>query len=346
MKHKNLLRIVYNLIVFALLAAGVYLVVDHFVHFGEGEFTDNATVQQHITPINTRVQGFIREIRFQEYQQVHKGDTLVIIEDSEFRLRLAQAEADLANALAGKEAVATGMQTTQQSISVTSAGIEEARVQLENARRDDVRYAQLLKDDAVTPQQYDHVHAAYLAAQARYTQAQRSVGTLASTKQEQGHRLGQNRATIDVARSAVELARLNLSYTVITATADGVVGKKNIHEGQLVQPGQSLVDIVDNSDLWIIANYRETQIPHIATGCPVSIKADAVPGVTFEGVVERISDATGSAFSLIPQDNATGNFVKVEQRIPVRIRLKRQAEINRLRAGMNVECVVNEPTVK
>lgn len=335
---KTALRATYNLIVFALLAAGVYLVVDHFVHFGDGEYTDNATVQQHITPVNTRVQGFIKEIRFAEYQQVHKGDTLVIIEDSEFRLRLAQAEADLANALAGKEATATSMQTTQQNISVTDAGIEEARVQLDNARREEQRYAQLLKDDAVTPQQYDQVHTAWLAAKARYEQASRSKGTLASAKHEQGHRLNQNAAGIEVARSAVKLARLNLSYTVIVATADGVVGKKNIHVGQLVQPGQTMVDIVDNSDLWVVANYRETQLPGIHVGGKVKLEVDAVPGVIFEGSVERISDATGSAFSLIPQDNATGNFVKVEQRVPVRIRLKPNGAVKQLRAGMNVEC--------
>lgn len=346
MKQKALFRIVYNIIVFALLAAGILLVVNHFVHFGNGEFTDNATVQQHITPVNTRVQGFIKEIRFQEYQTVHKGDTLVILEDCEFRLRLAQAEADLANALAGKEVVNTGMQTTQKTIGVTAAGIDEARAQLDNARREEARYAQLLKDDAVTPQQYDNVHTAYLAAKARYERATRSIDPLASTKQEQKHRLGQNHAGIEVARSAVKLAKLNLSYTVIVATADGVVGKKNIHEGQLVQPGQSLVDIVDNSDIWIVANYRETQLPHIATGYKVNVKADAVPGVEFQGEVERISDATGSAYSIIPQDNATGNFVKVEQRVPVRIRLKPNANIAKLRAGMNVECVVDEPEVK
>ncbi len=340
MKHQTILRIVYNAIVVLIVAAGAYLVVDHFVHFGKGEYTDNATVQQHITPVNTRVSGFIKEIRFAEYQQVHKGDTLVIIEDSEFRLRLAQAEADLANALAGKQAVSTGIETTHQTMHVTDAGIEEARVQLDNARREDTRYAQLLKDDAVTRQQYDQVHTAYLAAEARYAQAQRSLGTLRSTEKEQGHRLSQNAAGIDVARSAVELARLNLSYTVIVATADGVVGKKNIHEGQLVQPGQTMVDIVDNSDLWVVANYRETQLPNIQTGACVKVEADAVPNVEFEGTVERISDATGSAFSLVPQDNATGNFVKVEQRIPVRIRLKNNAAIQRLRAGMNVECTV------
>lgn len=340
MKHQSILRIVYNVIVVLIVAAGAYLVIDHFVHFGKGEYTDNATVQQHITPVNTRVSGFIKEIRFAEYQQVHKGDTLVIIEDSEFRLRLAQAEADLANALAGKQAVSSGIETTHQTMHVTDAGIDEARVQLDNARREDERYAKLLKDDAVTQQQYDQVHTAFLAAEARYAQAQRSLGTLRSTEKEQGHRLSQNAAGIEVARSAVELARLNLSYTVIVATADGVVGKKSIHEGQLVQPGQTMVDIVDNSDLWVVANYRETQLPGIQPGAAVKVEADAVPDVEFEGTVERISDATGSAFSLVPQDNATGNFVKVEQRIPVRIRLKDNAATKRLRAGMNVECTV------
>lgn len=338
MKKKTILRITYNLIVLALLVAGVYLVLNHFMHFGKGEFTDNATIQQHITPVNTRVQGFIKEVRFQEYQHVHKGDTLVVIEDSEFRLRLAQAEADLENALAGKDATATGMQTTDQNIYVTDAGVDEARVQLENAQRDQLRYAQLLKDDAVTPQQYDQVHTAYLAAMARYERAARSVGTLSSAKREQGHRLVQSKAGIEAARAAVRLARLNLSYTVIVATADGVVGKKNIHQGQLVQSGQALVDIVDGSELWVVANYRETQLPQISVGTQVDVKVDAVPGVKFTGVVERISDATGSAFSLIPQDNATGNFVKVEQRIPVRIRLMPNKAQGHLRAGMNVEC--------
>ena len=139
------------------------------------------------------------------------------------------------------------------------------------------------------------------------------------------------------------MAKLNLSYTVITATADGVVGKKDIHIGQLVQPGQTMVNIVDNSELWVVANYRETQLPGIKIGSKVKVTADAVPGTEFDGTVERISDATGSAFSMIPQDNATGNFVKVEQRIPVRIRLNgKKKELGMLRAGMNVECTIKK----
>ena len=340
---KKLLRTIYNICVLILLVIGAWLVVNHFVHFGDGEFTDNATVQQHITPVNTRVGGFIKEIRFSEYQPVHKGDTLVIIEDSEFRLQLAQAEANLQREMAGGEATTSGIGVTRQNMSVSDAGIDEARVRLDNARQDDQRYAQLLKADAVTQQQYDQIHTNYLAAKARYEQVVRSRATLNRTEQEQGHRLSQNKAAIEVAQAQINLARLNLSYTVITATADGVVGKKNIHVGQLVQPGQAMVDIVDNSELWVVANYRETQLPGISLGAKVSIKADAVPDVEFEGTVERISDATGSAFSVIPQDNATGNFVKVEQRIPVRIHLKGdKANIARLRAGMNVECTVNK----
>lgn len=340
---KKLLRTIYNICVLILLVIGAWLVVNHFVHFGDGEFTDNATVQQHITPVNTRVGGFIKEIRFSEYQPVHKGDTLVIIEDSEFRLQLAQAEANLQREMAGGEATTSGIGVTRQNMSVSDAGIDEARVRLDNARQDDQRYAQLLKSDAVTQQQYDQIHTNYLAAKARYEQVVRSRATLTRTEQEQGHRLSQNKAAIDVAQAQIKLARLNLSYTVITATADGMVGKKNIHVGQLVQPGQAMVDIVDNSELWVVANYRETQLPGISLGAKVSIKADAVPDVEFEGTVERISDATGSAFSVIPQDNATGNFVKVEQRIPVRIHLEGdKSKLAKLRAGMNVECTVSK----
>lgn len=130
--------------------------------------------------------------------------------------------------------------------------------------------------------------------------------------------------------------------SVLLAPCDGVTGSKDIHEGQLVQPGQVLVDVVDGSDLWVIANYRETQLPRIREGAEVTMTADAVPGVTYRGVVEAISDATGAAFSLLPQDNATGNFVKVEQRVPVRISLEGNAPeaLGLLRAGLNVECKV------
>lgn len=335
-------RIIYNTLIICFLIGGIAYVCSRFVHLGNVEYTDNAQVRQHITPVNTRVQGFIKRICFDEFQPVKKGDTLVIIEDSEFRLRLAQAEADLSNAMAGRSVTTAGIETTQSNISVNEAGIEEMKVVMDNARRELQRYEKLLKEDAVTRQQYDNVRTAYQTAKARYEQASRARRSTSLVKNEQTRRLTQNEAAVRLAQASLDLARLNLSYTVITATCDGMTGRKNIHEGQLVQPGQTMVDIVDGTDLWVVANYRETQLPDIHEGAEVTMTADAVPGVTYRGVVESISDATGAAFSLIPQDNATGNFVKVEQRVPVRIRLEGNsaADMKKLRAGFNVECKV------
>lgn len=342
MLSKKVQRLIYNTIIIMLLLGGIAYVCSKFIHLGSVEYTDNAQVKQHITPVNTRVQGFIKKICFEEYQPVRKGDTLVVIEDAEFRLRLAQAEADLANAQSGKQATTVGIATTQNNISVNDAGIEEVRVQMENAKRELSRYKKLLEQDAVVKQQYDNVETAYESIKARYEQLVRAKQSTTLAKSEQTHRLSQNEAGIRLAESAVDLARLNLSYTVIVATCDGVTGKKDIHEGQLVQPGQTMVDIVDASDMWVIANYKETQLPNIREGAEVTFTADAVPGVEYHGTVESISDATGAAFSMIPQDNATGNFVKVEQRIPVRISLKDNSPeaLKKLRAGFNVECKV------
>lgn len=316
--------------------------VSQFIHFGSGEFTDNARVRQNIVPQSSRIQGFIREVRFTDFQQVKKGDTLVIIEDAEFRLRLAQAETDLLRAEQGSQGTASSIVTTKTSMTITEAGIESARVQMENALREDKRFKNLLSQDAVTPQQYDKIHTGYLSAKAAYEQAVRSHRMQSAVVAEQGHHLSASEQGIELARRAVDLARLNLSYCYIIATCDGTVGTKDIHVGQLVNPGQTLASIVDNNERWIEANYKESQLPHIKVGNKVEITADAVPDVEYTGTVERISDATGSAFSLIPIDNATGNFVKVEQRVTVRIKLDINSDAAKLKSGYNVECIVKE----
>lgn len=339
---ENIKKYVYNTVVIVLIAVGAIVVILNFSHFGNVEFTDNARVRQHITPQNTRVQGFIKEVRFEEFQKVKKGDTLVVIEDAEFRLRLAQAEADLVRVAESSKATGTTIATTDAGIRVTNASIEEARVNLENAKREDARFEVLLKKDAVTQQQYDNVHTAYLSAKARYEQVAHSRATQTSVKTEQGHHLSASICSLRLAQAAVELARLNLSYCYIIATCDGVVGTKDIEEGMLVQPGQTMVNIVSSNSKWVEANYKESQLPDIHEGSEVEITADAVPGIVYKGRVERISKATGSAFSLVPIDNATGNFVKVEQRVTVRIKLdgNRQEDLAKLYAGYNVECRV------
>ena len=313
---RNKKRAIPNFFILLILVIGISWVFGRFIHLGSVEFTDNAQVKQHLTPVNTRVQGFIKKICFDEYQQVKKGDTLVIIDDTEYRLKVAQAEADLQSALAGKTAMYTTINTTQNNILVTDAAIREQEVRLKNAE----------------------------ATQARYEQLLRQKESTSLVKQEQTQRLDQNESSIKLAEAALNLARLNLSYTVILATADGMTGRKEIHEGELVQPGQTLVTLVDGTEKWVIANYKETQTTNMREGLLVDIKVDAIPGVKFEGRISSISDATGSSYSLIPQDNSAGNFVKVEQRIPIRIEFtenNRKEDLQRLRAGMNVECSVD-----
>ena len=339
--NKKLIKRIYNVVIILFLAGAVAWCFSHFYHGSDVAYTDDAQVNRHITPINTRVPGFIKEIRFNDYQHVKKGDTLVIIEDAEFRLHVA--EAGLRGSKSSSSVVTASMGTTASNVQTASAGIEEARVDMINAKQDFDRFAALMKKDAVTRQQYDNAYARYLGAKARYEQASSRKQSAASVHNVQSQQLGGSRAGESVAEAQLNLARLNLSYTIIVATCDGVMGRKDIHEGQLVQPGQMLARIVDDNDVWVVANYRETQMDGITVGKSVDFTADAIPGVVFHGKVQALSAAAGNAYSMIPVDNATGNFVKVEQRVPVRIALTKDndpKQVALLRAGLNVETKV------
>lgn len=330
-----------NVVVLAIISVGLWWIATQFIKFNISTFTDNAQVRRQIVPVNARVQGYIKEIRFDEYTYVHEGDTLIIIDDSEYRLRLAQAKAELQNAVTGKSAMHTVISTTNNNIGVNEASITGTKVELENAARDLERYASLLKEKAVTQKQYDDAKTRYESMKAKYDMLCRQKQSTSLTKEEQQQRLGQQDAGIELAQAAVELASLNLSYTVITAPADGYTSRKSLQKGQLVQPGQTLLSIVDENDVWVVANYKETQTAKMKLGDKVRITVDALPDAVYIGRIEAISNATGAQYSIVPQDNATGNFVKVEQRLPVKIRFTADntpESIQRLRAGLNVEC--------
>lgn len=341
--NKKTKKIERNVVVIALIIAGLVWVCSKFVHFGNVEYTDNAQIRRNIIPINSRVQGFIEKVCFDDYQFVHKGDSLVIIESSEYELKVAQAKAGYQKALMENTAMGTVISTTANNLSVSDANIEELRIRLHQAETDYHRYKQLLEQKAVTQQQYDNVKADYDATKAKYDMLVRQKRSTSLVKEEQTQRLEQNQTNIDVAKAAQNLAELNLSYTVITAPCDGVTSRKAIQVGQLIQPGQTLVSLVEYDNVWIIANYKETQTANIKDGMPVSVKVDAVPGVEYYGEVASMSNATGAQYSMIPQDNSAGNFVKVEQRIPIKIIFtdkNSKENLNRLRSGMNVECEV------
>ncbi|MDE5643780.1 MAG: HlyD family secretion protein [Muribaculaceae bacterium] len=342
MNHRSK-KIISYIVTIAVIAAAALWGGGKFYHPGDVEFTDNARIQQQIVPVNSRVQGYIKEIRFDEFRPVRKGDTLVIIDDADLKLNVARARADYQNALAGRDVADRTVGVASANVAVTEASIAEAKVVMELAATDLERYQKLLEQDAVTRQQYDAAKTDYEAKKARYNMLARQRSATSSVVAETRQRIAQNDAGIELAHALVETAELNLSYCVILAPCDGYASRKEIQVGQLVQPGQTLLDIVDSADIWVTANYKETQLQHIADGSKVEIRVDAVPGIVFNGEVESISKATGAELSILPQDNSAGNFVKVRQRVPVRIRFceDNDAEaMQRLRAGMNVECEV------
>ena len=342
MKHRTKKILSYITTLAVIVAAGIW-VASRFIHLGDVEFTDNAQVRQQIVPVNSRVQGYIKEIRFNEYEPVKKGDTLVIIDDADMRLNVARARADYRNALAGRDVADRSVTSASANVAVSEASITEAKVLMETAATDLARYEKLLEQDAVTRQQYDGAKTDYEAKKARYEMLSRQRSASSAVVDINRQRISQSEAGIELTKALLETAELNLSYTVITAPCDGYTSRKEIQVGQLVQPGQTLLDIVDSQDIWVTANYKETQLQHIEPGSNVEIKVDAIPDVIFCGRVKSISTATGSSLSLLPQDNSAGNFVKVRQRIPVRIEFtadNKPADMAKLRAGMNVECSV------
>lgn len=340
--NKRTKKTIANIVIVAMILCGAAWIASNFIHLG-GEFTDNAQVEQDIVNITSRVQGFISSIRISDYQHVSKGDTLFTIEDSEFQLHLAQAEAALENAKTSKSATAKGAQGVQKQIDVNDAGISEVEVLLRNAETDYQRYKTLYEQEAVTQQQLDAVRTQYESLKVKVEAMRRQKVVTGIAHDETSLRVDQQNYAIDVAEAALRLARLNLSYCTITSPCDGYAARNMVQEGELVMPGMRLVRIVDDSRRWVVANFRESQLSNISTGNRVRIKADAYPDTEFEGRVTAISAATGARHSPVAPDNSTGTFVKVEQRIPVKIEFTDANDAEKLRslaAGMNVECVV------
>lgn len=310
----------------------------YFWRYLDYEITNDAYVDQYIAPINIRVAGYIQDVRFREHQYVHKGDTLLLLDDREYKIRVKEAEAALLDAEGSKDVLHSGIQTTQANIAVQEANIAEAKARLWQSEQDYHRYARLLQDESVAPQQFEQVKATFEAAQARYDALVQQREAVVSQHTEATKRQTSADANILRQEAALDIARLNLGYTVITAPYDGYMGRRTLEPGQYVSAGQTLSYIVRSHDKWITANYRETQIANIYIGQEVRIRVDAIEGRTFTGRVSAISEATGSKYSLVPTDNSAGNFVKVQQRIPVRIDLVdvSDEDMAQLRAGMMV----------
>jgi membrane fusion protein (multidrug efflux system) len=306
--------------------------------------TDNAQVGGHLVPVMAKVGGYVKTVSVSENDHVTQGQLLVEINPDELKERVSQAEADLAAAQAsaggGNSTGQAGAQVeqAQRQRSALGAQIDAARANAEKADHDLERIKGLADKQIVSKQQLDAARAAAEAAHAAVNALlQQQGGASASiTGAQAGVKLAQ--ARVQSARSALDNARLQLSYATITAPVSGIVSKRNAEPGQLLQSGQPVLTIVADTGTYVNANFKETQLAQIRPGEEVTFDVDAYGSCDAKGLVESISAATGSQFSLLPTDNASGNFTKVVQRVPVRIHVTEGCGRDKpLRPGMSVE---------
>lgn len=348
---------VFLIVLILLVAGGAWFGLTKYFYAKHHEGTDDAQVSANISPVIPRISGYITNVKVRDNQHVKKGDTLIVLDDRELHIKVEQAEAALATAQsnlqsaeASTNAAKSNINTSKASVSTIDAQINAAKVNVWRAQKDYERYANLVKDHSVTQQQYEQALAAKESAEKQVQileqqrkQATQQTNVVTSQSTATGTQIGVASSVIKQRQADVNDAKLNLSYAVVVAPSDGVVSKVNVQPGQFVQAGQSLFSIVLNDEIWVTGNFKETQLQKMREGQRVVVTVDAFPDHDFEARVSSLSAATGSSFALLPPDNATGNFVKVVQRIPVRIDFANTSDtmIRRLRAGMNVKVDVH-----
>ncbi|WP_316790280.1 HlyD family secretion protein [Pedobacter frigoris] len=331
------------IILAVLIIVGAIFGTKEYIYYSKHVDTDDAQIDGDISPVVARVGGYVNQISFEENTLVHEGDVLVKLDDSDYKVKLEQAQAGQQGANAGVGVSQSQIAATAANTSTAKANIEAARVKLDLANKDYARYANLVKDGSITQQQFDQAkaqkesaEAAFTAAKDQYTAAVKQVSTTQS-------QLAVSSNGVTQRQSDVDFAKLQLSYTEIKAPATGIVSKKNVQKGQLVQAGQSLFSIVNENSIYVTANFKETQLEDITPGLKVKVEVDAYPHEDIQGEVYNFAPITGAKGSLLPPDNATGNFVKVVQRVPVKIKITKAPKdvLAKLRPGMSVKVSVS-----
>jgi membrane fusion protein, multidrug efflux system len=329
-----------------LAAAGIIVALfatqwDRWVGDSTRQETDDAYVQGDITPLSAQVDGYVREVPVADFQYVKKGDLLFAIEDDDYQARVAQAEADVAGAQAAIENIKARKAAQKAMVAQAQDTIAGTQANLQQAQLEDARQRKLLETTFGTQQRVEQTDAtekqlaATLASNQAELDAQQRQSAVLDTQEEQ------LRADAKAKQAALDLAKINLDHTRITAPLDGEVSQRGVFVGQYAHAGTQVITIVPLNNVWVIANYKETQLTHVVVGQGAEIRVDTFPGVVVKAKVDSISPASGSQFSLLPPDNATGNFTKVVQRIPVKLVLNPDNPLaGRLRPGMSVEATI------
>ena len=354
-----------------LLAAAVVFTITRNWNSWEGgrieQVTDDAYVRGNVTPLSTKVAGIVRDVRVSDYQQVHKGDLIVELEDDDYKAQVAQATAAVEAAKAAIENNRRQRELQDSKIERALAGIDQAHAQItaaeagiaavqadvvrtqdERARQEGLfqtrSTTQQKVEQAVADEQRFAAQSASRKADLEQAKTMLRSNELAAEAERRGKAVLESQdmqlvADLHAKEAGLTAAKVNLGYTTIEAPSDGTVGERQVRPGQLVSPGTQVIPFVDKIK-WVVANYRETQLTNMKVGDPVEIRIDAYPGKTFRGKVIEIAPASGSQFALLPPDNATGNYTKVVQRIPVKIAFDDESVATSLQPGLSVIATV------
>lgn len=358
MEQKKKTNKKFIIIVSTLVTIGVAYGVYKYVHSLSHEETDDAQVEANMNSIIPHVGGYVDKVFVNDNQMVHKGDTLFTIDQRDYQVKLEQAKAGLAAAQsqvnvaeASIGSYQANVVTSGAQVNSASGNIESAKIKLRRASDDFKRYENLYANHSITSQQYEQALAAkqeaetqiqILESQQKASSSQRNAAISQAQISEKQVTVAE--ANVKSAQAQLDAAQLNLDYTVVTAPINGQLSSVNIQAGQYVQPGQALFYLVNTHDKWIVANFKETQLEKMHVGQVVSVEVDAYPGEEFMGKITTFSPATGARFSLLPPDNATGNFVKTIQRLPIKIDFtddNSEDKLAKLRSGMNVNVDVH-----
>lgn len=304
------------------------------------ESTENSYLKAHMTQISPRESGYIEKVLFEDNQKVAGGDVLVVIDDADYRARVEESEAQIQVERAEIQSLERDRMVQKARLSQSVADIASADADLERTAKDLKRLGNLVGEGAISSQTQDAAHASFRQAKAQRDKTVGARDEAALQLDSIDARIEQSRARLGALLANLELAKIALSHTRITAPMAGVIGNRSVQIGQLVKPGNVLAYLIPDRDVYVEANFKETQIESMRVGQPVEIEVDALPSQTFHGTVASFAPASGSEFSLLPSENATGNFTKIVRRVPVKIVLDPGTSTELLRPGLSTTVTV------
>jgi membrane fusion protein (multidrug efflux system) len=338
-KQANIRKVVIGTLLLVALYFGGKKVVFSITH----ETTDNAQIETSIVPVLTRIAGYVKTISIKDYDSVGQNQLVAEIDDAELQMQLEEQKADLQQSLADVSNAQAQLENGILALKNNKGQIDLKTIKQKKSNNDLSRDQNLFKEQAITRKQLEETEFQLSSATQELNNAQTELATANNRISVLRQNVNRANALIDMKRTKIKETELKLSYTKIITPSAGKIGKKNINIGQFVQAGTPLFSIVNDSSYWIVANFKESQLESLQEGKKVNIRLDAFADLVIEGTIVSLSDATGAKFSLLPPDNSSGNFIKVTQRIPVKIAINNQAAFkNKLRAGMSVFITVDK----